>query len=128
MNFLQSINRSTVRRNNPSIKPVIDFHEMTPSIILGVFSAAYLPINTASISLVNFPTKKAGIINNGFILAIPPAINNGVVGNGNKEYVRIIAWLLHPFSFSLAPRNWTSSFLEGLKILFATKGMYKVKI
>ena len=73
----------------PRIRPDIDFHESEPSAIAGVFSAAYSPMNTAIVSLMNLPTKNAGIIKYGFIFAIPPAMNNGVVGSGSSEYVRI---------------------------------------
>jgi hypothetical protein len=38
------------------------------------------------LSVENLPTLKAGSIYNGFTLAMPPAINNGVDGNGSKVY------------------------------------------
>lgn len=56
-----------------------------PSIMFWAFSEVYFPKLTTMVSLVNLPTKKAGIIYKGFILAMPPAKNNGVVGSGNKE-------------------------------------------
>src|SRR5450432_1895101 len=78
----QSINNKAKIRSNPSSSPVTDFQDNIPFTRLPVFSAAYLPINTAILSLINLPVKKAGIIYRGFILAIPPAINKGVEGRG----------------------------------------------
>src|ERR1035437_6907576 len=81
----QSMNKSAQIRINPTTKLAIDFHDNAPWIILSACSDAYLPICTVMASLVNLPTKNAGIIYKGFIFAIPPARNSGVVGSGNKE-------------------------------------------
>ena len=66
-------------------KLAIDFHDNIFSIMLSKFSVAYLPASNAKASLVNLPMKNAGIIYQAFILDIPAAKNNGVVGSGNKE-------------------------------------------
>jgi len=78
----QSIKTNKNRSNSAAINPATDCQESIPFNRLSVFSVANLPINTAMLSLVNFPAKKAGIIYMGFIFAIPPATNKGVEGNG----------------------------------------------
>ena len=50
--------------------------------------------------------------------AVTGAPNSGVVGNGSKEYANTTSCPFHPFSFNFFPRNCTSSFLRGLKMLF----------
>src|SRR5674476_1188697 len=69
----QSMNKSAQIRIIPTTKLAIDFHDNAPSIILSACSDAYFPICTVMASLVNLPTKKAGIIYKGFIFAIPAA-------------------------------------------------------
>lgn len=89
INERQSISKSAQRRIKPTVKLANDFHDNKFSIMLWLFSDAYLPKWIAMESLVNLPIKNAGIMYNGFILAMPPAKNSGVVGRGNKEYAII---------------------------------------
>ena len=49
-------------------------------------SVAYFPKLMAIVSLINLPTKKAGIMFCGFTFAIPAARKSGVVGSGINEY------------------------------------------
>ena len=74
-------------KSNSKLKasPQIDCHDVIPCSIFSVFSEAYFPVNKATISLSTFPTTNGGMINSGRNLAIPPATNKGVVGNGMSE-------------------------------------------
>ena len=105
MSVRQSINNNAKSRRKLPEKPAMDCHDRRWDLMLPIFSEANLPIDMAIESLVNLPIKKAGIICNGVIRAIPPATNNGVVGNGNNEYARMTSWLFHPFDFNFSPRK-----------------------
>ena len=72
------------RKSSPRIKLVTACHENPVFSMFCAFSDAYLPKLTVIASLVNLPTKKTGITLPGFTLAIPLAINNGVVGRRNN--------------------------------------------
>jgi hypothetical protein len=95
LNFLfsssenQSINNSAQINKSPTIILAIDLIEKAEPKISSKFSEANFPKCTAMASLMNLPTKKAGTMYIGFNRDIPAAKNKGVVGNGNKEYVRI---------------------------------------
>ena len=81
----QSIKRIAKSSKRLAVRPDMDCQEKMSDLILSTFSEAYLPIDKAVASLVNLPTKKAGIIYKGLTRAMPPATNNGVVGKGNNE-------------------------------------------
>lgn len=112
----------------PNTKLAMDFQVNKLSVRLSILSDAYFPANKAKASLVNLPTKNAGIIYNALILEIPAAKNNGVVGRGSKEYAKTNSCPFHIFSFNLDPKNSTSSFLDLLINLFAMEGIYSVRI
>lgn len=63
----------------------MDFHETKPWNNSPAFTAAYFPSITESESLINFPMRNGRNIFIGLSFIIPAAINNGVVGSGNKE-------------------------------------------
>ena len=62
-----------------------DFQEKKPLSMISKFSVSNFPRCTRMVSLVNFPTKKAGMIYKGLIFAMPAATNRGVVGSGKRE-------------------------------------------
>lgn len=85
----QSMNNRALIKSSPNAKLDIDSQDIAPSRILSAFSVPYFPKCTKTVSLINLPMKKAGMIKMGFIFAIPAATNSGVVGSGNKEYAMI---------------------------------------
>ncbi len=56
------MNSNALMNKSPNARLEIDCQEITPLRMLSAFSVPYLPKCTSKASLVNLPTKKAGII------------------------------------------------------------------
>ena len=122
----QSMNNTAHIKISPSTKPVIVFQEINPCIISIVFSAAYLPRYTITISLINLPTKKGGITTMGLIFAMAIAVNKGVVGMGINVYIKTIKGIFHFSPLSFSPRNLSSASFFSLITFEVSLGIYKV--
>lgn len=79
------MNKRAHNKSKLKANPTKDCHEKIFDSSVSIFSETNLPVESARVSLANFPIKNAGIIYSGPNLDMPAATNKGVVGKGNNE-------------------------------------------